>query len=150
MSQKPETVFIGSVHAHLPVGLYRLKTHNPYVSGPADMWYSGREKDMWIEYKYVTHIPKSDNIKLSLSAIQKEWLYNRDNEGRNVHVILGCKTGGVIFSDRSWEDTFTQAQLLPHIKSRKELADWITLQTTGRHANPKTVAKRSNRCERIL
>ena len=35
MSKGPENTFIGSVHKHLPAGLYHMKNHNAYVGGIA-------------------------------------------------------------------------------------------------------------------
>jgi hypothetical protein len=95
MSAKPENTFISSVHKHLPVELYHMKNNNPYNSGIADVWYSGVEQDLWVEYKFLV-IPKRGDTVIdlvggknpSISALQQTWLKDRDVEGRNVGVIV--------------------------------------------------------------
>jgi hypothetical protein len=98
---KPETTFIRSVHKHLPPEreLYRVKTHNPYIAGIADEWYSGRARDLWVEYKFVPKLPVRANLVPSLSAQQLDWCTERRKEGRDVIVIVGCRLGGIIFAD---------------------------------------------------
>lgn len=132
MSSKPETTFIASVHKHLPEGLYRLKNHNPYNGGIADVWYSG-ERDLWVEYKFLV-LPKRDTTVIdlvggkepSISRLQQEWLKSRHAEGRNVGVIVGCKEGGVWFPGVSWDTTYTTGWFRVHALSRKALADLIS------------------------
>lgn len=137
MSKKPETQFIKSVHDHMVQEFpYHMKNNNDYIGGIADVWYSGKITDMWVEYKYVTHIPKSDNIRLDLSELQKTWLEGRFYENRNVYVILGTKDGGILFRDMEWTKHFTQAQLLSRVVSRKTLAEWIATATMGYYKEP--------------
>ncbi len=130
---KPENSFIAGVHKHLPAALYRMKLHNAYIGGPADMWYSGRERDLWVEYKYES-LPKraSTLVPIDLSELQKEWLSGRQSEGRNVFVIVGCEKGGVVFANpRDWLTPLTLTNFLGRIQSRKDLASWIFQQTGG-------------------
>jgi hypothetical protein len=132
MSAKPENTFISSVHKHLPVELYHMKNNNPYNSGIADVWYSGVEQDLWVEYKFLV-IPKRGDTVIdlvggknpSISALQQTWLKDRDAEGRNVGVIVGSKEGGVWFPNTSWDFTYTASQFREWIVSRKELAGYI-------------------------
>jgi len=132
MSEKPETVFERSVHNHLPVNLYRLKTHNPYISGPADMYYSGMAKAWWIEYKF-EKLPVRDStmVQIDCSEIQLQWLRGRHNEGRNIAVIVGCKEGGVLFLNREWETPLVKAEFVKRMMTRKQLAEWIVRHTGG-------------------
>ena len=134
MSQ-PENTFIASVHRHLPPSLYRMKNHNQYNGGIADVWYSGN-KDLWIEYKFIavpkrldtvidliSRTPKNDSV---ISTLQQEWLKDRHVEGRNVGVIIGSKDGGVWYPGLSWLCTWTAEQFRADIQSRSELA--LTIQ----------------------
>lgn len=138
MSRGPENTFIGSVHKHLPVQLYRMKNHNEYNGGIADCWYSGK-RDLWIEYKFIA-LPKRDTTVIDLvggknpplSHLQQEWLRGRSREGRNVWVIAGCKEGGVIYRGCQWESAVTAADFRPHIQNRKDLAAEIA-KFTGVH-----------------
>lgn len=123
-SSKPETTFIRGVHKYLP-HTYFEKTNNPYRGGTADVWYSGDLGDLWVEYKYVPKIVRSDSIRLGLSELQKLWLNSRYDEGRSIAVILGCPKGGVIFENKDWMNAFTQTQLMDRVITRKEVAAWI-------------------------
>ena len=138
MARGPENTFIGSVHKHLPVQLYRMKNHNEYNSGIADCWYSGK-RDLWIEYKFI-EVPKRDTTVIDLvggknpplSALQQEWLKERHNEGRNVWVIVGCKEGGVLYRNLGWEPVADTGSFRGWIQSRKDLATEIA-NFTGVH-----------------
>lgn len=130
MSTKPESTFIAGVHRHLPKHIYAMKNNNPYVGGIADCWYSAR-KDMWIEYKFIPKIPVRADIRPDCSALQLEWLKRRYEEGRNVAVIVGCPDGGVIFPDRSWENSISRDEFIRSVKPRADLAKWISMQTGG-------------------
>lgn len=125
----PETTFIKSVHAHLPHDLYRIKNNNMYHAGIADVWYSGKRGDLWIEYKFIV-VPKLKGTIMNLvdgkppvlSYLQQEWLESRHLEGRTVGVIVGCKAGGVWYPQVSWRNSQTVLQYEQNLKSRKDLA----------------------------
>lgn len=132
MSRKPENVFIASIHRHLPVDLYSMKTHNPYISGPADVWYSGRKADLWVEYKFIV-MPKHDGTVIDLTGgkspaitdIQQDWLIARHNEGRSVGVIVGCKEGGVWFPGLTWQKPLSTSVFRSRLVTRPKLAEII-------------------------
>lgn len=132
MSIKPESQFINSVHARLPPSdkLYRMKNNNPYSSGIADCWYSGK-RDLWVEYKFIV-LPKRAGtiIKPGLSELQMDWCTSRRNEGRNVLVVVGCKEGGVVLRDpanwRGLPREFFVSQLI----SRAEIAATLVKETS--------------------
>lgn len=131
MAKGPENTFIASVHRHLPDELYRMKNHNQYNGGIADVWYSGPKGDLWVEYKFIT-VPKRDNtlIDFGLSELQKEWLGARYREGRYVAVIVGSKEGGVLCTTPpTWTTKCTAAAFRELLVSRKQLADFITRRT---------------------
>lgn len=105
MSSGPETRFYTAVHRHLPPvdQFHREKMANPYRGGTADHWYSGKKRDLWIEWKWVD-LPKRDDTliditagkKPSLSKLQQDWITSRIAEGRNVWVVIGSSEGGVV------------------------------------------------------
>ena len=135
MASKPETTFTHSVHKHLPSVkvLHREKMNNPYSSGTADVWYSASKNDLWIEYKFLPRVPqrgivwlcKPDVKKPDLSRLQQEWLRGRYEEGRNVGVIVGCPSGGVILRDLAWELSMSAKEFVSRIQTRQEIAQWI-------------------------
>lgn len=138
MSRGPENNFISSVHKHLPVKLYRMKNHNQYNGGIADVWYSGRHEDWWIEYKFITAPKRPDTVidlaggkNPMLSGLQQEWLESRYEEGRNVGVIVGSKDGGVWFPGTSWYPAITAGQFRKRLIDRKGLAALIVQLTGG-------------------
>lgn len=152
MSQGPENRFIGSVHRQLPDRPYRMKNHNAYLSGPADVWYSGDAADMWVEYKFTLRLPPVIDLmdvkkKYSLSALQQEWLRGRFEEGRDVRVILGCEDGGVMFMMRTWEAQHKRERV--RVLTRVELAVCIyETVMKGKHVPP---ARRSRKIlERVV
>lgn len=131
MSRKPENVFIDSVHRHLPVELYRMKNHNEYNAGIADVWYDDK-RDAWVEYKFLA-LPVRDTTVIDLAGgknppithLQQQWLAARHSNGRSVGVIVGCKEGGVWFPGVSWCEPLTVADFRSKLLSRKELAKVI-------------------------
>lgn len=133
VSRGPENTFISSVHKHLPAKFYRMKNHNQYNGGIADVWYSGREADLWIEYKFIV-VPKRGTTVINLvskkdpeiSTLQQEWLRSRHDEGRNVGVIVGCKDGGVWFPGTTWDAETLTSEFISRIASRKVTASLIT------------------------
>ena len=130
----PENTFIASVHRHLPADIYRMKNHNQYNGGIADVWYSGKQ-DLWIEYKFIV-VPKRDNTIIDLinkppkgdsviSSLQQKWLKDRNAEGRNVGIIVGSKEGGVWFHKDAWEHVYTAANFRSWLQIRQQLAQSI-------------------------
>ena len=140
LGAKPETQFVKGVHSHLPPPskLYREKMNNPYRGGTADQWYSAK-KDLWVEYKFlptvpqrgVVHLCKIDVKSPDLSVLQQRWLRGRYEEGRNVAVIVGCPSGGVILQDLEWEKAMSAAEFRGRIMSRQDLAHWIMHQVSS-------------------
>lgn len=135
MAAKPETTFRLGVERHLDKSLTHCqKNSNQYASGEADSWYSNRGKgDLWVEYKFIQKLPvrvpvRPYDEKTMLTALQKDWLKNRHEEGRNVAVVIGCKDGGVIMRYPEWLRDWPVSEFIQHLKSRKELADWIANQ----------------------
>lgn len=128
--RKPETTFIASVHRQLPPEdeLYRMKNNNAFNGGIADVWYSAR-RDLWVEYKFL-ELPKRATTVIDLTAgkdpmlsvLQQDWLKRRLEEGRNVWVIVGCKEGGVILKNRSWEHAWTTGRFRAELQTRNEIA----------------------------
>lgn len=126
-SIKPENRFIGSVHRHLP-RTYAEKMNNPWRAGTADVWYSGDRGDLWIEYKFIERIPRSAEILPDLTPRQKRWLNNRYDEGRNIAVVLGMPTGGVIYRNKEWLNPLDNETLAGLVVPKDEIARWIYSQ----------------------
>jgi hypothetical protein len=131
VARNPETTFIESVDRHLPVTLYRLKLNLPYSSGVPDKWYSGSAADLWVEYKYLPRLPVRAAKTIDLTSLQRLWLRNRLTEGRRVAVVVGHKSGGLLFTDGAWEAPIEPASFAMLTLTRRELANRIFNITTG-------------------
>lgn len=115
-----------------------MKNHNIYNAGVADCWYSGKDADLWIEYKFIV-IPKRGETIIDLvggkdpdiSVLQQNWLTNRSDEGRKVGVIVGCKDGGVWFPGCSWDMTYSTTFFCNALMGRQDLAKLINDLTGG-------------------
>ena len=96
------------------------------------MYYSANKADLWLEYKFLPSVPQRgivDAKRIGLSALQKAWLAGRYKEGRNVGVVVGCPSGGVILRDLEWEDGISPEDFMARIQSRSAIAKWIVHQT---------------------
>jgi hypothetical protein len=122
-----EHAYIRSVHKQLPPELYRWKINDNFEGGVADAFYSGTQRRLFVEYKYVKTLPKRPGTLIipACSALQLLWLRNRYNEGNNVVVILGSPQGAVIFTHLSWEGGISQAQFSHYSLNKKQVADVI-------------------------
>ncbi len=111
--------------------LHWEKMNNPYSSGTPDVWYSGNYADLWVEYKFLPTVPQTaiiDPLKL-LSVLQHNWIRQRDEEGRNVAVIIGCaRLGGVILRAQELAP-LTASEFRDNLMPRKGVAQWITEET---------------------
>lgn len=126
MPIKPENQFIKGVHTHLNRRVYRMKNYNPYVAGVPDTWYSGNIKDLWVEYKYIPVSRPTKRVVPDLSQQQRRWISARIAEGRDVWVIVGCKTGGVIYrSVKEMTSGLNPDEFLSKLLERKVLAEQI-------------------------
>lgn len=127
MSTKPENRFIAGVHRHLP-HTYAEKMSNPWRSGTPDVWYSGDRGELWVEYKFIERIPRTEEILPDLTPLQSRWLNNRFDEGRNVAVVLGTPTGGVIYRNKQWLVPLGHGALAQLLVPKDEIARWIFSQ----------------------
>lgn len=130
MAAKPETVFSVAVNRKLPATIYRMKNNNPFIGGIPDFWYSAVNDDLWVEYKYIPRIPQRGVVSPAklLSALQTQWLNGRYTEGRKVAVIIGCPSGGVVLTERKWEQDLSAQQFNSLVFSKTQLAEWISSQ----------------------
>jgi len=127
---KPESTFIASVHRKLSPKPWAEKNHNAYRGGTPDVFYSGLSGCLWIEYKWIT-IPVRALIEPALSPLQRDWLYCRYHEGRNVAVIIGCPEGGVLLrTPAAWNRSKTPEYFRRLLRSREQLAQYI-IQAVG-------------------
>jgi len=131
---KPESTFIASVHRKITGPRPWIeKNHNAYRGGTPDVFYSGDEGCMWVEYKWLDKIPLKALILPALSPLQRDWLAGRKREGRFVAVVVGCPEGGVIYiTPKTWNAPLTPAQFRKRLLHRTQIAIWISLEVGAR------------------
>lgn len=105
---KPESRFYRRVDSKLPPPskLHRQKIGPATANGTADSWYSGNRADLWIEYKWCSRVTGNIDVYSLLSALQRHWIEARQNEGRNVAVVVGTPKGNQIFAGHTWRQSF--------------------------------------------
>lgn len=105
---KPERRFRQSITKHFKgKDLYVWAINDSWHAGVPDHYYSGEKSDMWAEYKYFpTDRDKFDLRRPAktpkLTRIQQHWLNDQYDRGRNVCVIVGMPSGGVILNNKDW------------------------------------------------
>lgn len=137
MAQKPEARFVTSVNRYLPKRVYTEGMANPYRGGTPDSYYESVSNQIWIEYKWVSRIPKELNLthsksKPCLSQLQQRWLRRAHENGVPIAVIVGHRNGGIILPGLTWDTTLTKEDFEKLSKTRKEIAEWITHHTVHR------------------
>lgn len=141
MAAKPETNFYTAVHKLLKgKGVFYMKNYNPLQGGIPDCWYSGTKQDLWVEYKFIKMPARPTTpVKVDLSDLQQLWLNDRQVEGRNVAVIVGCADGGVLMEHGVWNSPWTMQEFRDALRTKRELAAWLLKFTCGDDdgANPR-------------
>jgi len=101
--------------------------NDSWHAGVPDHYYSGNKADLWAEYKYFPTDRDSFNLNKpaktpKLTRQQQLWLNSRYDEGRNVWVIVGMPSGGVILMNKEWMEPIGVCTLL----TRQEIANEIS------------------------
>jgi len=147
---KPETRYYTAVHKLLPPlsELHREKMHNIYRGGTADVWYSGKLDDLWVEYKWLAALPKKAPVCLDklLSPLQQQWLTGRHEEGRNIVVILGTPEGAWVFEGASWKEPLNPDAIRTDGLTKRKVAEYIKKRTCLNDvlANPRYTGDQSD------
>ena len=127
-----EHSYIKAIHRLLPSDLYKWKINDNFHGGVADAYYSGPAGDLWIEYKYLSKPPKKHDtaIKTCLSDQQLHWLKSRQQEGRNVALVVGITApeaykhqNSLILTDFS--QVVTMQDFISSAIDKKAVSDYI-------------------------
>ena len=122
-----EAEFTARLRTHLLPKLYVLKLNVRYYRGVPDCYYSGSKADLWNEHKYLQKVPTVVETDKLLSDLQRLWLVGRHNEGRNVGVIIGVKSGrtshGLFLPGVDWLKPITRDEFITRTRTYEELAD---------------------------
>ena len=125
-----ESGFTQAIMKKLPKGIYKWKIMNSMQNGIPDCFFSGVAGDLWVEVKYISTPPKRANTDVSpkLSELQRKWLNDRYDEGRDVAVLLGSPSGNILLMDKDWNNRIVMEDLN---QTRAQVVHWITKQTLG-------------------
>lgn len=130
---KSETRFRDGVHAFLPpITKFHRQSMNSAATtfnGTPDMYYDGDVKDLWVEYKWLDHVPKNGIIIGAYTELQLRWMKRRYAAGKNVWGIIGVPGGGVIQdTPQEWE----HGTSIAYTMTRKEIARLILENCNGK------------------
>ena len=112
----PERRYINSVHRQVD-SEWRLwkecMTGKMGGSGTPDYYYEYLKGSTWIEYKAVpNNLPAIIEVwnpakQYGLSPLQRRWVNRAADNGQRVAVVLGSmKEGGIIFTNKTWEESW--------------------------------------------
>lgn len=119
-------------------GAYVLKLNLNYAAGVPDMWIAHTDGGMWVELKYVPELPKRDTTLVvpNLSALQRQWLCERDRQAVRVCVILFSKAGAVIFDRPAWwVDGMPASIARSRLQTVDAVADWLCDQLSRKESS---------------
>jgi len=124
-----EATFTRYIMSKLPKEIYKWKIMNSMTNGVPDCYFSGKKGDLWVEMKYKT-APKREStlIKHELSALQLQWLNNRQAEGRNVAVVYGTDIGCHIYQHGLFDEPLHRSAFS---LTRQAVIEWIIKETLG-------------------
>jgi len=112
---------------------YWWKINDSFQPGVPDAFVEFEDSECWIEFKFISKMPKRDSTVINLthpskflSIKQRLWLNRREERYGDAFVIVGCATGAVLFSKGEWNTPLTTAEfkakiapissLIPHTK----------------------------------
>lgn len=78
------------------------KVNDNFQGGVPDAYYLGPADDLWVEYKYISCLPKRSTTKIypGLSALQHDWLSNLLLSGKQAWVAVGHPRGVWVGTDQ--------------------------------------------------
>ena len=96
-----EHSFIRSIHTNMSSDVFVWKLAAKYHGGVPDAWYSGPSGYMFIEYKYVSKLPKRSTtpVKIALTELQRAWLRTAISHNHLAYIVLGSEAGVYITQD---------------------------------------------------
>ena len=123
MSKGPEARFKTAINKLLPAEVYRQSMYTPYSGGTPDMYYEGPKGCLWVEYKFLTSLPATIDVKKILSPLQNKWLQRANKNGIRCVVLIGYKKGGTwLYCDQA----ITKQVFFNLHETKKEIARFIT------------------------
>lgn len=120
-----EKQLIAAICHQLPRGLHRQSMTYSSLSynGTPDRYFDGRHSDLWVEFKMLKAMPRSNVIAGGYTALQREWMERRWYNGGNVVGVVGLpnRTAAIQRSPLEWRNGTPVATAI----SLKDVALWI-------------------------
>lgn len=124
-----EAPYTQGINRHIPKDIHHEGIANPFRRGTPDRYYEGPDGHLWVEFKFIDHIPAFLEPWLTLlSAHQEAWLARAHHNRQPVAVIIGSPEGGVILPALSWRKPILAEEFRAEMKTKKQIAKWITTQ----------------------
>lgn len=92
------------------------------ANGTPDMYYDGPGAVLWVEYKYIPHMPRDglvggvdDKKRGCYSTKQFQWMERRHHRGRNVLGIVGLpnRTAVIQYTPGEWKEKSSVERAIP-------------------------------------
>lgn len=123
---RPERRLINAVHRHLPKSLHRqsMTMGSLTQNGTPDYFYDGAGRDLWIEYKALTAMPRNGIVFGAYTELQRRWMTRRWQHGKNAIGLVGLpnETAVLQLAPYAWEHGTPVSGALPI----KDIALWIS------------------------
>ncbi len=118
-----ETTFWKALKKKLGTRVYALKLNLRFAAGVPDCFLSGKDRDLWLELKYLKTVPPIVDPTKLLSVLQKQWLIRRHLEGRSVGVLIASSDGHLYFPGLSWQSLVSRGSFISQTTKTSEIAD---------------------------
>lgn len=120
-----ERAFYEAINRRLPKSIHTqsLTPLSMYMGGTPDRWYEGKKRDLYVEFKVLGSIPRSEIIKGTYTAAQIRWMSRRWAKRGDIIGLVGLPnmTAAIQLGPREWEE----GTPLSDARSFDEVAHWI-------------------------
>lgn len=121
-----ERQLIAAVNRRIPKSIHHqsMTFGSRSCNGVPDRYYDGPKSDLWVEYKQLDAMPRSEIVIGAYTALQLQWMERRWRHGGNVVGIVGLpnRTAVVQTDPEQWRRGTPISAALP----LKDISLWIT------------------------
>lgn len=125
-----EKRYIEAVNKRVPKKIHRqsMTSASLTTNGTPDYYYDGPARDLWVEYKRITSMPRDGTAKGAYTALQLHWMERRYRNslahGPNVIGVVGLPNRLVCLQRTPTE--WREGTSVDKAMTLVELALWIT------------------------
>ena len=93
------------------------------ANGTPDRYYDGTKRDLWVEYKMLSNMPRSHYVVGKYTALQYQWMDRRYATGKNVIGVVGLPDGTAVI--QTTPEEWHEGVSIFARKAVKEVSAWI-------------------------